>query len=103
MKLQQQQWRFIQVNVTCTMIILCINLEHKKFRVFEIAEEWKSNAAYTIFGWIVENNFEKKKKHVENNAKIKQIHAMCEESKQKQNKWINCWAIFNFSLNLSFD
>lgn len=60
MKLQQQQWRFIQVNVTCTMIILCIKLEHKKFRVFEIAEEWKSNAAYTIFGWIVENNFEKK-------------------------------------------
>lgn len=60
MKLQQQQWRFIQVNVTCTMIILCIKLEHKKFRVFEIAEEWKSNVAYTIFGWIVENNFEKK-------------------------------------------
>lgn len=82
MKLQQQQWRFIQVNVTCTMIILCIKLEHKKFRVFEIAEEWKSNAAYTIFGRIVENNFEKKK-HVENNAKIKQIHAMCEEFKQK--------------------
>lgn len=26
-----------------------------------------------------------KKKHVENNAKIKQIHAMCEESKQKKN------------------
>lgn len=60
MKLQQQQWRFIQVNVTCTMIILCIKLEHKKFRVFEIAEEWKSNAAYTIFGRIVGNNFEKK-------------------------------------------
>lgn len=85
------------------MIILCIKLEFKKSRVFEIAEEWKSNAANTIFGWIVWNEIKKNLKYLKYTEEKKNylcIHC-AENSKEKYHQtkpWIICFELEHYPM-----
>lgn len=83
------------------MIILCIKLEFKKSRVFEIAEEWKSNAANTIFGWIVWNEIKKNLKYLKYTEEKKIIYAFIVRRIQRENitkPWIICFKLEHYPM-----